>query len=92
MGESMSRESEGGYSANLTLIDSTEDGNFGQIGIYRTRDPPYEYVMDFKKNFVEENDRMGRYLRMMKQLKNMEHKNLAKMHECQVVEGTEEYS
>jgi hypothetical protein len=41
--------------------------------------------MDFKKNFIEDNDRMGKYMRLVQQLKNMEHKNLAKIHHSQLI-------
>lgn len=81
MGETQSRK-ECYYTEFLTFIETTEDPNFGPIDIYRTKDAPYEYIMDFKKNFVEENERMNRYLRLMNQLKNMEHKNIAKIHKC----------
>jgi hypothetical protein len=44
--------------------------------------------MDFKKTFVDDNERTTRYLRFVNQLKNMEHKNLAKIHHCELIEGT----
>lgn len=87
MGETISTESQSSYQSSITLIESSEDRNFGHIDIYRTKEAPYEYVMDFKKNFIEDNDRMNRYMRLVNQIKNMDHKNIAKIHHSQLVEG-----
>jgi hypothetical protein len=84
----MSVEDNSSYLSTLTFIEASDDKNFGHIDIFRTREPPYEYVMDFKKNFIEDNDRMGKYMRLVQQLKNMEHKNLAKIHHSQLIECT----
>jgi hypothetical protein len=43
--------------------------------------------MDFKKSFVEDNERMNKYIRLVSQIKNMDHKNLAKIHHSQLIEG-----
>lgn len=43
----------------LTFVQNTTDPNFGPIDIYRTQEAPYEYVMDFKKNFIEDDARLN---------------------------------
>lgn len=43
--------------------------------------------MDFKKNFIEDNERMNKYIRLVNQIKNMDHKNIAKIHHSQLIEG-----
>jgi len=70
------------YPSTLQLVQSTQDEHFGPIDIYRTKEAPYEYVMDFKKNFIEDSERPTKYLNLMNQLKHMEHKNIAKIHHC----------
>ena len=43
--------------------------------------------MDFKKVFIENNEKMGQYVKTMKQMKNMDHKNIAKIFDCEAIEG-----
>jgi hypothetical protein len=58
MGESQSIAADSTFAACLTQVESNNDRNFGPIDIFRTKEPPYEYVMDFKKNFIEDNQKM----------------------------------
>ena len=44
--------------------------------------------MDFKKNFIEDHDRMNKYIHFVNRLKTIEHKNIAKIHHCELLEGT----
>ena len=37
MGETISTESQSSYQSSVTLIESSEDRNFGHIDIYRTK-------------------------------------------------------
>lgn len=71
MGDAHSVQQKTAFSSTLTLIETTEDRNFGVIDIYRTIEAPYEYVMDFKKNFIEDNERVSRCLRLLGQLRAM---------------------
>ena len=41
--------------------------------------------MDFKKNFIEDPQSMSRFTTLVSQLKNMDHKNLAKIYHSEVV-------
>ena len=43
-------------------------------------DPPYEYLMDYKKNYINDKQRMNKDLALMNQLKNIEHANMAKIY------------
>ena len=43
--------------------------------------------MDFKKNFIEDNEKMRKYLNLVNQIKTMDHKNLAKIHFSELIEG-----
>jgi hypothetical protein len=88
MGHSQSSSDDSTFAACLTQVESSNDCNFGPIDIFRTREPPYEYVMDFKKNFIEDNTKMGKYVQLMNQVKTMDHKNLAKIHHCEMRECT----
>lgn len=65
MGDTHSVENINTYSSTLTLVESIDDQHFGPIDIYRTREAPYDYIMDFKKNFIEDNERLSRYLRLI---------------------------
>ena len=52
MGDLQSAEQNKAYPESLTFIETTNDRNFGPIDIYRTNEPPYEYIMDNKKSFI----------------------------------------
>ena len=43
--------------------------------------PPYEYLMDYKKTYVNDKQRLEKDLSLMNQLKNIEHSNLAKIYQ-----------
>jgi hypothetical protein len=48
------------FLTQVSFIETAQDRHFGAIDIYRTKDAPYEYIMDFKKSFVEESERVAR--------------------------------
>lgn len=52
MGETQSVHENNSYSNSLTLVETVDDQHFGAIDIYRTKEAPYDYIMDFKKNFI----------------------------------------
>ncbi len=52
MGETQSTEETSTFSNTLTFVDTATDECFGLIDIYKTKEAPYEYLMDFKKNFI----------------------------------------
>jgi len=87
MGETVSAVDTNDFASGLSLIERVEDKHFGPIDIYRMKEPHYEYIMDFKKNFIEDNDRMNRYISQMREIKKMEHKNLSKIHAVDMCEG-----
>jgi hypothetical protein len=64
----------------LQFVQNIEDGHFGPIEIYRLKEPPYEYIMDYKKTFIEGDNRYVKYMASMNELSKTEHKNLAKIH------------
>lgn len=45
-----------------------EDPTFGTIEVYRLKEPPYEYIMDYKKTFMEGDNRYIKYINYMNQL------------------------
>jgi hypothetical protein len=51
------------------------------------KEPPFEYILDHRKTFIDDQDRMTQYIAQAARLKELEHKNLAKMHACIVTEG-----
>jgi len=51
------------------------------------KEPPYEYIMNYKKTFMEGDDRLVKYMSRMNQLSKTEHKNLAKIHLTELKEG-----
>lgn len=57
-----------------------EDEQFGSIEVYRLKEPPYEYIMDYKRTFIEGDVRYVKYMESMRELAKTEHKNLAKIH------------
>lgn len=63
-----------------------EDPNLGPIDIFRCNTTPYDYLLDYKKQFVENDERVKKYLQLTSQIKNMDHKNLVKIHLCQLQE------
>jgi hypothetical protein len=68
------------FANKLTYIENVDDKRFGSIDIYRTKEAPFEYIMDYKKCFIEDINRLSKYLKVVNKLKNMEHRNLAKLH------------
>jgi len=36
----------------LTFIETANDRHFGPIDIYRTKEAPFDYLMNVKKHFV----------------------------------------
>lgn len=41
----------------LQFVQKVDDPNFGDIEIYRLNEPPYEYIMDYKRMFLEGDNR-----------------------------------
>jgi hypothetical protein len=57
-----------------------EDPLFDTVQVFRLKEPPYEYIMDYKKTFIEGDNRFTKYINYMNELSKAEHKNLAKIH------------
>lgn len=68
------------FANKLTYIENVNDKRFGSIDIYRTKEAPFEYILDYKKTFIEDAGRLAKYLGVVNKLKNIEHRNLAKLH------------
>jgi len=65
MGETQSVHQDTSFVSSLTLVESTNDKYFGPVDIYRTKEPPYEYLMDYKKTFIEDKTKMNNYIHYM---------------------------
>lgn len=64
----------------LQLVNNTTHPLFGKIDIYHLTEPPYEYLMDYRKNYINDKQRMNKDLALINQLKNIEHSNMAKIY------------
>ena len=55
----------------LQLVNNTKHPLFGRIDIYHLLEPPYEYLMDYRKNYINDKQRMNKDLALINQLKNI---------------------
>lgn len=55
----------------IELFQQLEDPFFGKTDIYRFKEPPYEYLMDHKKNYIDDMSKLNRQLTQINQLKNI---------------------
>ncbi len=69
MGDNVSVEEKNMFQEKLQFVQNIEDHNFGSISIYRFKQPPYEYIMDNKKTFIEADTRVNSYIQEMKKIK-----------------------
>lgn len=53
MGDNVSVEEKKTFEDKLQFVQRTDDPLFGTIDIFRFKEPPYEYIMDFQKTFIE---------------------------------------
>lgn len=72
----------------IDIVQEREDPFFGKIEIFRLKESPYEYLFDYKKNYVNDAARMSRDNDLMQKLKSITHPNLAKIFYSELREGT----
>ena len=87
MGETAST-ARGSIGDKIERVNKVNDPFFGKVELFHYTEPPYEYLMAFKKNYINDKQRMAKDLSLLKQVANIEHPNLAKIHHTQVTEGT----
>lgn len=87
MGDNVSVEERKNFEEKLQFVQKAEDQHFGLIDIFRFKQPPYEYIMDYQKTFIEGDARYEVYANFLSELKQKEHKNLAKLHFSEVRKG-----
>lgn len=80
MGDNVSVEEKKNFEEKLQFVQKTEDPHFGPVEIFRFKEPPYEYIMDYAKTFMEGDYRYSAYTSYLSKLQEREHKNLAKIH------------
>jgi hypothetical protein len=51
MGKTASRES-ANILEKLELFEEGCEGPLGRVNLFRVKDPPYEYVMEFKRSYI----------------------------------------
>ena len=73
------------FASQLAFIDTANDKFFGPIDIYRTKDSPYQYIMDYKKYYLEDDERLNKCLQSSLELRAMSHRNLAKIYEAELI-------
>ncbi len=56
------------YLRKLQFVQNMENPHFGSIEVFRMKEPPYEYIMDYKKTFMEGDNRFLKYINCMNQL------------------------
>lgn len=62
MGDNVSVEEKNIFEEKLQFVQCIEDHHFGNISIYRFKEPPYEYIMDYQKTFIEGDTRVTSYI------------------------------
>ncbi len=87
MGDNVSVEERKGFEEKLHFVQKVEDQYFGPIEIYRFKQSPYEYIMDYQKTFIEGDNRYDAYAIFLEKLKEKQHKNLAKLHFTDIRKG-----
>lgn len=70
MGETTSREKDGVH-GKIELFQEGTEGPLGRVNVFRVKEPPYEYVMEFKRSYVESGGRLEREAGLLKRLKNI---------------------
>jgi hypothetical protein len=71
MGDNLSviQDKNQNYVESLHFVQLMEDLYFGSIDVYRLKNPPYEYIMDYKKTFMEGDDvKLNKYISLMAKL------------------------
>ena len=61
-------------------MESREDPNFGSVNLYHFPAPPYEYLVELRRNFVEDMAKAQAEKAHMEQLQQLEHANIAKIY------------
>ena len=84
MGDNMSTVENKHILDRVELFDVREDYFFGKINIFRLKEPPYEYLFDYRKNYVNEPHRMNKDLELMQRVKKITHPNLAKIYHSEL--------
>lgn len=65
---SLNNDQMDGYLQKLQFVQNIKDPNFGPIEVFRLKQPPYEYIMDYKKTFIEGDNRYIKFIHCMNQL------------------------
>ena len=61
MGDNVSVEDQTVFEDRLQFVQDMEDANFGNIAIFRFKQPPYEYIMDYQRTLIEGDIRLRSY-------------------------------
>lgn len=64
----------------LQFVQVLDDDHFGTVEVFRSREPPYEYIMNYQKTFLQRDATFTSYLQLMQQLRERPHRNLARLH------------
>jgi hypothetical protein len=72
---------EAGFLERIEFFSLIDDPSFGKTEVYRSKQPPYQYIVDSKRSYVDDRTRMEKHMGLMNRLKNIEHPSLA--HICQ---------
>ena len=71
MGDTTSSTTETPITDRIKKINQLDDPLFGRITIYHFTEPPYEYLMEHKKTYVNDKQRLNNDLSRTTRLKNI---------------------
>ena len=69
MGDNVSVEDQTDFEEKLQFVQNIDDSNFGNVAVFRFKEPPYEYIMDHQKTFIEGDVRMHSYYSEIEKLR-----------------------
>lgn len=80
MGNETSKEGSQDFLSRLTYVQLADDDNFAGFEVFRSKEPPYEYIMNYQKTFLTKDAAFQNYMQMLRQLREKSHKNIARLH------------
>ena len=64
----------------ISFIQELNDENFGHIEIWRSKEMPFEYLMNYKRTFLDKDQNYMDYVQLIHSLQGKTHKGISKLH------------
>ena len=80
MGIDASKENPGDWLGKLKPHQELQDPVFGPVEILRCTEPPYEYIMKYKRSFCAKDATYEAFEGWLRRFQELQNKSLAKLH------------